>query len=241
MNVNYPAWPVCSRRNFPDGQIRWSISMGQEGRRVPARRDRSVRPFLGIVGVARPEPGRHSTCRRDATPQSRHSRAHRGHQPARPVFVKGALLWVSDGHAAQGNGEINLTAIETAIQGDEHHRGCDQRPLASSGRASRRRRIGSRRYDQDLNKALDILKAETAKFIASSAAPPPPTPSASCLGLGLPHRRSRQHRARGLLLQSQGRQGEGARALPTKETATDTSASAATPISTRRWMKPRWE
>ena len=32
-----------------------------------------------------------------------------------PVFVEGALLWSDDSHAAQGNGEINLTAIETAF------------------------------------------------------------------------------------------------------------------------------
>ena len=43
-----------------------------------------------------------------------------------PVFVKGALLWASDAHAAQGNGEINLTGIETAFNFmipriDSHH------------------------------------------------------------------------------------------------------------------------
>ena len=32
-----------------------------------------------------------------------------------PVFVKGALIWTGDSHAGQGNGEINLTAIETAF------------------------------------------------------------------------------------------------------------------------------
>ena len=33
-----------------------------------------------------------------------------------PVFVKGALLWTGNSHAAQGNGEINLTALETAYK-----------------------------------------------------------------------------------------------------------------------------
>jgi acetamidase/formamidase len=33
-----------------------------------------------------------------------------------PVFVKGALLWTGDSHAAQGNGEVNLTALETAYK-----------------------------------------------------------------------------------------------------------------------------
>jgi len=33
-----------------------------------------------------------------------------------PVFVPGALLWSGDSHAGQGNGEVNLTAIETAYK-----------------------------------------------------------------------------------------------------------------------------
>ena len=33
-----------------------------------------------------------------------------------PVHVRGALLWTGDSHAAQGNGEVNLTAIETAYR-----------------------------------------------------------------------------------------------------------------------------
>lgn len=32
-----------------------------------------------------------------------------------PVFVKGALFWTGDSHAAQGNGEVNQTAVETAF------------------------------------------------------------------------------------------------------------------------------
>lgn len=31
-----------------------------------------------------------------------------------PVQVPGAMLYTSDGHAAQGNGEVSLTAIETS-------------------------------------------------------------------------------------------------------------------------------
>jgi acetamidase/formamidase len=34
-----------------------------------------------------------------------------------PVFVKGALLEVGDGHAAQGDGEVDQTAIETSLRG----------------------------------------------------------------------------------------------------------------------------
>lgn len=34
-----------------------------------------------------------------------------------PVFVKGALFEIGDGHAAQGNGEVDITAIETSLIG----------------------------------------------------------------------------------------------------------------------------
>ena len=34
-----------------------------------------------------------------------------------PVFVKGALFEVGDGHAAQGDGEVDQTAIETNLEG----------------------------------------------------------------------------------------------------------------------------
>jgi len=33
-----------------------------------------------------------------------------------PVFHPGGKLWTSDSHAAQGDGEVNLTAIETAMR-----------------------------------------------------------------------------------------------------------------------------
>jgi acetamidase/formamidase len=35
-----------------------------------------------------------------------------------PVFVPGALLSVGDGHAAQGYGEVCLSAIETSLKGE---------------------------------------------------------------------------------------------------------------------------
>jgi len=83
-----------------------------------------------------------------------------------PVFVKGALLWSGDSHAAQGNGEINLTALETA------YKEFNITVNVIKGRTLEWPRIETPThwltvgYDQDLNKALDLLKAETSKFIA---------------------------------------------------------------------------
>ena len=34
-----------------------------------------------------------------------------------PIFARGALFEVGDGHAAQGDGEVDQTAIETSLRG----------------------------------------------------------------------------------------------------------------------------
>jgi acetamidase/formamidase len=35
-----------------------------------------------------------------------------------PVFAKGALFEVGDGHAGQGNGDVDMTALETLMTGN---------------------------------------------------------------------------------------------------------------------------
>jgi len=74
------------------------------------------RPFTGTIGVALAEPGQHSVVPprrvggnmdiRDLVPGSR---------LYLPVEVPGALFSVGDTHAAQGDGEVCGTAIETAL------------------------------------------------------------------------------------------------------------------------------
>jgi acetamidase/formamidase len=78
-----------------------------------------LRPFFGSMGVA-PAP---ALGRVSSNPPGRHA----GNMDNRelvagttlyvPVFVKGALLEIGDGHAAQGDGEVDQTAIETNLEG----------------------------------------------------------------------------------------------------------------------------
>jgi acetamidase/formamidase len=75
---------------------------------------RSLAPFLGVMGMPPPDPGEHSTippralgggnidCRELVA----------GSTLYLPVTVPGALLYLGDGHAAQGDGEVGGTAIE---------------------------------------------------------------------------------------------------------------------------------
>ncbi len=78
-----------------------------------------LRPFFGSMGVApAPELGRVSS-----TPPGRHAgnidnrELVAGSTLYIPVFVSGALFEVGDGHAAQGDGEVDQTAIETSLHG----------------------------------------------------------------------------------------------------------------------------
>ena len=87
--------------------------------RLPWGLDLPLHPFFGVMGVAPPAHwGRISTI----VP-----RAHGGNLDNKelgpgnslflPVHVPGALFSCGDGHAAQGDGEVCTTAIETALQG----------------------------------------------------------------------------------------------------------------------------
>ena len=76
-------------------------------------------PFFGSMGVAPPpEMGRW-----DSTPPTiiggnmDNKELVGGTTLFLPVFAKGALFEVGDGHAGQGNGEVDVTALETSLVG----------------------------------------------------------------------------------------------------------------------------
>jgi len=78
-----------------------------------------LRPFFGSMGVApAPDAGRVSS-----NPPGRHAgnldnkELVAGSTLLIPVFVPGALFEIGDGHAAQGDGEVDQTAIETSLRG----------------------------------------------------------------------------------------------------------------------------
>jgi acetamidase/formamidase len=78
-----------------------------------------LKPFYGSMGVApAPELGRVSS-----NPPGKHAgnldnrELIAGSTLYIPVFAKGALFEIGDGHAAQGDGEVDQTAIETSLRG----------------------------------------------------------------------------------------------------------------------------
>ena len=78
-----------------------------------------LHPFFGSMGVAPPP----SFGRYDSTPPTviggnmDNKELVAGATLFLPVFNKGALFEVGDGHAGQGNGEVDVTAMETSLIG----------------------------------------------------------------------------------------------------------------------------
>jgi len=77
-------------------------------------------PFWGVIGVAPPPSmGRVSSGPPNVFGGNMDNRDLRpGASLFLPVHVPGALLSLGDGHAAQGYGEVCLSAIETSLQGE---------------------------------------------------------------------------------------------------------------------------
>lgn len=128
-----------------------------------------VRPFPGVLGVARAESGKFSTVPPGPFGGNIDIRELvAGTSIQIPVFVDGALLWSGDSHAAQGNGEINLTAIETAFSELNLTVEVVKGAKLAWPRIETPTHWITVGYDRDLNKALEILEEETVKFLVET-------------------------------------------------------------------------
>lgn len=81
--------------------------------------DIALHPFFGSMGVAPPP----AFGRYDSTPPTiiggnmDNKELTEGSTLYLPVFNRGALFEIGDGHAGQGNGEVDVTAMETSLIG----------------------------------------------------------------------------------------------------------------------------
>ncbi|GAC1643048.1 MAG: acetamidase/formamidase family protein [Chloroflexota bacterium] len=113
--ANIPGFGLLAGE-FPDAQLIISrvgsdVAEFLPGIRIP------LQPFCGEIGVAPRQPGALSTIppyESGGNLDTRHMTA--GTTLYLPVFVPGALFSLGDGHAAQGDGEVCGTAIETPMQ-----------------------------------------------------------------------------------------------------------------------------
>jgi acetamidase/formamidase len=128
-----------------------------------------LKPFYGSMGVApAPELGRVSS-----NPPGRHAgnmdnkELVAGSTLFIPVFAPGALFEIGDGHAAQGDGEVDQTAIETSLRG-RLQLTVRKGMTLNYPRAETATDFISMGFDPDLAKATTIAIQEMVDFIAAT-------------------------------------------------------------------------
>ena len=126
-------------------------------------------PFFGSMGVApAPELGRVNS-----SPPGRHAgnldnrELVAGSTLYIPVFVAGALFEIGDGHAAQGDGEVDLTALETSLRG-RLQLTVRKNAALTWPRAETPTDYISMGMDENLEKATTIAIQEMVDFLAST-------------------------------------------------------------------------
>ena len=102
--------------DFPEPYLKiWDLSNGRTAQLRPGI-EVPLEPFQGVLGVAPAEPGSHSTMPpRQVGGNLDVKQLTAGSTLWLPIEVDGALFSVGDAHAAQGDGEVCITAIETGM------------------------------------------------------------------------------------------------------------------------------
>jgi acetamidase/formamidase len=106
--------------DFPKTKI-WHTAIDLERRvgTLPWGSEIALRPFFGIMGVApRPAYGALGSIEpREYGGNMDLKELVAGTTLYLPIWTRGALFSVGDGHAVQGDGEVCLTGLETALRG----------------------------------------------------------------------------------------------------------------------------
>ncbi len=165
-------------QDYPQGQVKY-LELDLQAMKGKFAKDISVplKPFQGTLGVAPPDgyyppltPGVTSSV-----PPGPHagnldlSELSEGSSLFIPVWKPGALIFTGDSHAVQGDGEINLSALETRmkemrIQVILHKQKKFDWPVAETH--THWIVVG---LDKDLNVAMTLAARNAIKFLASRA------------------------------------------------------------------------
>ncbi|MDB5833644.1 MAG: amidase [Caballeronia sp.] len=167
-------FPITQLLHVPIDRSR-NVATLPFGPRIP------LRPFFGIMGVA-PPPAYGAIS-------SIEPREHGGNIDNKelgvgaivyfPVHVPGALFSVGDGHAVQGDGEVDLSALETSLTGVFRltiHRGIE----ASLPFAITQRHVITMGFDEDLDEAARKALREMIQLIGRATGWPHASAYAFC-------------------------------------------------------------
>jgi acetamidase/formamidase len=111
-DVTPGAWGVTFSE--PPNRIDWELA---DGVGCGAGKQVRLAPFLGVLGMPPDEPGAHSTIPpRRCGGNIDCKELVAGTTLFLPIPLDGALFSAGDGHAAQGDGEVSGTAIESPVE-----------------------------------------------------------------------------------------------------------------------------
>ena len=167
-NFNVPGMFGQFPKEYTDGQVKYiyldmdrKVAEFLPGVFIP------LKPFPGTIGVARKEPGRYSSVPPGEFAGNMDIRdLSEGATLYVPVHVRGALLWTGDSHAAQGNGEVNLTALETAYKEFNVTVSVLKDMKLDMPRIETAKSWITMGFDADLNKAWEGAKGQTIKLLS---------------------------------------------------------------------------
>jgi len=113
-----PGRGLLTEQDFPKPHLCvWDLSDKQIARMPNRAIAVPLEPFPGVMGVVLDEPGAHSTMPpRRSGGNMDIKQLHAGTTLYLPVLVDGALFSVGDGHGAQGDGEVCITAVEMSAR-----------------------------------------------------------------------------------------------------------------------------
>jgi len=161
--------PVTQRLGLAGGSPSWLLwELDADAGKATESRGfvRGLAPFLGVMGVAPAEPGEHSTippragtggnidCRELVAGSTLYLR----------VELPDALLYLGDGHAAQGDGEVGGTAIECPMTSEVVIEVAPDRPLSSVHAETPAGRV-TFGFHADLNQATGDALADMVSWM----------------------------------------------------------------------------
>ena len=173
-----PDSPVPRRLGLTGAEpawLLWEIDASTRTATANGKYTRPLAPFLGVTGVAPAGPGKHSTVppRAEAGGNIDCQELVAGSTLYLPVTVPGALLYLGDGHGAQGDGEVCGTAIECPMTTEAVVDVARGRPLSSVHAETPAGRV-TFGFSADLNEAmgdaLDAMVTWLAELYSASRA-----------------------------------------------------------------------
>ena len=132
-----------------------------------------LHPFFGSMGVAPPpERGKVNSAPPDIWAGNMDNKELvEGTTLFIPVHAAGALFEAGDGHAGQGNGEVDITALETQLTGTFqfvlHKQPAGGGPLLAWPRAESSTQYIAMGFDEDLTKAAEISIRNMIDFLST--------------------------------------------------------------------------